>query len=109
MRVGPEGYFHLTYCTNIHPGEGWAEVEASLRRHLPPLKARLAPGEAMGVGLRLSDRAARELLAGGDAALRRFRGWLDAEGFYVFTLNGFPFGGFHGEVVKDRVYAPDWL
>ena len=24
-----QGY-HLTYCTNIHPGETWAETEAAL-------------------------------------------------------------------------------
>jgi len=26
----------------------------------------------------------------------------------VFTLNGFPYGSFHGERIKDEVYAPDW-
>ena len=25
-----------------------------------------------------------------------------------FTLNGFPFGGFHRQVVKDDVHRPDW-
>ena len=27
---------------------------------------------------------------------------------YVFTLNAFPFGPFHGTRVKERVYEPDW-
>ena len=27
---------------------------------------------------------------------------------YVFTLNGFPYGGFHHTIVKDKVHAPDW-
>src|SRR5690606_3340392 len=27
---------------------------------------------------------------------------------YVFTLNGFPYGGFHRQVVKDKVHHPDW-
>ncbi len=27
---------------------------------------------------------------------------------YVFTINGFPFGAFHGTRVKEQVYAPDW-
>jgi len=30
------------------------------------------------------------------------------EGLYVFTINGFPYGNFHGGRVKDRVYQPDW-
>ena len=29
-------------------------------------------------------------------------------GAYVFTLNAFPLGPFHGTRVKERVYEPDW-
>ena len=45
---------HLTYCTNIHAGETWPEVFSNLRRHLPAIKAQVAPGHDFGVGLRLS-------------------------------------------------------
>jgi sugar phosphate isomerase/epimerase len=106
VRIGPDHAFHLTYCTNIHPGEDWTSVASNLKQYLPALKARLAPDQPFGVGLRLSDQAARTLLAGD--RLARFRRWLDGEGLYVFTLNGFPYGSFHGEAVKDRVYKPDW-
>ena len=27
---------------------------------------------------------------------------------YVFTINGFPYGAFHGTRVKEQVYRPDW-
>ena len=27
---------------------------------------------------------------------------------YVFTINGFPYGAFHGTPVKAEVYRPDW-
>jgi sugar phosphate isomerase/epimerase len=27
---------------------------------------------------------------------------------YAFTLNGFPYGAFHGQAVKTEVYRPDW-
>ena len=37
-----------------------------------------------------------------------FRRWLDRHGCYVFTINGFPFGQFHGTRVKEQVYWPDW-
>ena len=30
-----EGAGHLTYCTNIHPGETWAEVRANLEKFFP--------------------------------------------------------------------------
>jgi hypothetical protein len=97
---------HLTYCTNIHPAVGWAAVQESLRAHAPALKARLSPDAAFGIGLRLSGAESRELLEGD--RLARFRDWLDGEGLYVFTINGFPHGTFHGQPVKAEVHAPDW-
>jgi sugar phosphate isomerase/epimerase len=97
---------HLTYCTNIHPAVGWEAVLDSLRAHAPELKARLSPDAPFGIGLRLSGDESRELLEGG--RLDEFRAWLDAEGLYVFTINGFPHGTFHGQPVKADVHAPDW-
>lgn len=106
MLVNPDQNLHLTYCTNIHPGESWPQVRANLEQYLLPLKARLAPIAPFGIGLRLADQAARQLLVGN--ALTSFQAWLAQHSLYVFTLNGFPFGGFHHQVVKDQVYAPDW-
>ena len=97
---------HLTYCSNIHPGETWAEVKQTLETYLPALKQRLSPNSPFGVGLRLSDLASREILEQGH--LKAFQTWLEKEDLYVFTMNGFPYGGFHHQVVKDNVYAPDW-
>jgi hypothetical protein len=70
------------------------------------MKARLSPSAPFGVGLRLSAREARELLEG--ARLTDFRAFLEREGLYVAVINGFPYGAFHGTVVKAQVYAPDW-
>jgi sugar phosphate isomerase/epimerase len=106
VRVGPDDEFHLTYCTNIHPGEEWADVASTLKQHLPSLKSAISPIAPFGVGLRLSNRAAETLLEGD--RLSRFQDWLQSEDLYVFTLNGFPYGNFHGERVKDSVYSPDW-
>jgi hypothetical protein len=75
-------------------------------RHVLDVKQRLSPSHPFGIGLRLSDRAARELAE--PARLAEYKAWLERHDCYVFTLNGFPYGGFHGEVVKDRVHAPDW-
>jgi sugar phosphate isomerase/epimerase len=97
---------HLTYCTNIHAGESWEEIEASLARHLPAIKAAVVPDRPFGVGLRLSGIAAEALAAPG--ALARFADFLDAHGAYVFTINAFPYGPFHGVRVKEEVYQPDW-
>ncbi len=98
---------HLAYCTNIHPAESWGETLAALERHT--LRVRdLVAGEStpFAIGLRLSAEAARELLQGD--RLARFKDWLAASNTYVFTINGFPYGDFHGTRVKEKVYLPDW-
>jgi hypothetical protein len=98
--------YHLTYCTNIHPGEHWEEYFQSLQQHLPAVKAQVSPDAPFGVGLRLSARAAEELML--MDYIDEFKSWLKKEGLYVFTINGFPYGNFHHEAVKDNVYKPDW-
>ncbi len=106
MQVGNDGFFHLTYCTKVHPGCGWEELFGNLRALLPKLSGRLAPGKPFGLGLRLSATESRELLA--REQLARFREFLDQHGIYVFTLNGFPYGDLAGQPVKEEIFAPDW-
>jgi len=105
VRIGADGA-HLTYCSNIHPAESWAEVRANIERYFPAVRSRVAPGEPFGIGLRLSARAAREL--GSGDALAEFREFMARNQLYVFTVNGFPYGTFHGTRVKEEVYLPDW-
>ena len=97
---------HLTYCSNIHPGESWAEVRANFDRHVVAVRERVLPEGDFGIGLRLSARAAAELSE--PAVLAEFREFLRRHRMYVFTLNGFPYGTFHGTRVKEDVYLPDW-
>jgi sugar phosphate isomerase/epimerase len=100
------GGVHLTYCSNIHPGESWPEVRANFDRYVLAVRERLAPGADFGIGLRLSARAAAELSE--PAVLAEFQAFLARHRLYVFTLNGFPYGTFHGTRVKEEVYLPDW-
>jgi hypothetical protein len=95
----------ITYCSNIHPGESWAETFSALREHIPPIKAAVSPQRPFPLGLRLSARAVRELTAAGSAA---FAAWLGEHDCFIPTVNGFPFGVFHGAPVKEAVYLPDW-
>lgn len=106
MQLDRARAIHLTYCTNIHPGNGWTEVDANLRNFAPALKRRLSPAKPFGLGLRLSARDARELLESN--RLEELRAFLDSEGLYVALINGFPHGSFHRTAVKAEVYAPDW-
>jgi len=95
----------ITYCTNIHPGEGWQETFTALQHHIPAVKAAVSPDHSFPIGLRLSQRAAAELTGEEN---ERFVRWLRENDCFVPTLNGFPYGSFHGERVKERVYLPDW-
>ncbi len=97
----------LGYCTNIHRGETWEETFDGLRRYTDEVRKRVSPDQPYGIGLRLSNEASLELSA--DQTLRdTFRKWLDQTHSYVFTINGFPYGKFHGSRVKEQVYVPDW-
>ena len=111
MQVRPG--LHLAYCTNVAAAESWSDTFAFLDGPLRGVRDRVrtahgrSPEDPFGIGLWLPDRAAAELVR--DPALRTaFRRWLDRERMYVFTLNGFPFGRFHGGRVKEAVYRPDW-
>ena len=103
---------HLSYCTNIHPAETWEKTVEVLETHVLTVRDRLRAGgtlgaeEAFAIGLRLSAVAARELLEGDH--LLKFKEWLAATNTYVFTINGFPYGSFHGTRVKEQVFKPDW-
>lgn len=97
---------HLAYCTNIHRGETWAQTFDTLEKYTLAVRDRVSKSRPYAIGLRLSADAARELSE--PATLESFRVWLRRENCYVFTINGFPYGKFHGGRVKEQVYAPDW-
>lgn len=99
-------YGHLSYCSNIHPGEEWSAHFSVLKSSIPEIKAGVCPHEKMGIGLRLANQASIDLLE--KSNFDTFKNWLIANDCYVFTMNGFPYGGFHNVVVKDQVHAPDW-
>ena len=98
--------FHLTYCTNIHPGESWKDTFDNLQYHIPKIKKELSPDQPLGIGLRLSNEASLDLIK--TDKLSEFKAWLKDNQAYTFTFNGFPYGGFHRQVVKDKVHHPDW-
>jgi hypothetical protein len=99
-------YGHLSYCSNIHPGEEWSAHFSVLQSSIPEIKAAVCPHEKMGIGLRLANQASIDLSE--KSNFDAFKNWLEANDCYVFTINGFPYGGFHNVVVKDQVHAPDW-
>jgi hypothetical protein len=96
----------LTYCSNIHTGEDWQHHFSELQENIPLIKKNVSPDEPFGIGLRLANQASIDLSE--PQNLQTFQQWLADNDCYVFTMNGFPYGGFHDVVVKDNVHAPDW-
>jgi hypothetical protein len=97
---------HLAYCTNVHRGESWAETFEALKKHTLRVRDRVCPNRPYAIGLRLSNRAAHEL--SDRVALLEFQRWLGQNHCYVFTLDGFPFGHYQSNRIKEQIYEPDW-
>ncbi|HEY1718859.1 MAG TPA: metabolite traffic protein EboE [Verrucomicrobiae bacterium] len=97
---------HLAYSTNIHRGETWRETFDSLKTHALAVREKVCPRKPFAIGLRLGNQAATELQD--PKKLLEFQRWLGKNDCYIFTINGFPFGKFHGARVKEKVYLPDW-
>ena len=99
-----------TYCTNVHAGRDLAETEANIDRFSTRIRDLVAATDddasEIGLGLWLSAESARQLRESEGA--RAFRDRLQDRGLRIVTLNGFPHGDFHAEVVKHRVYEPHW-
>jgi hypothetical protein len=90
----------------VHAGATLEETKRQLDEHAVSVKEIVSPDEPMGIGLWLCAATARQIVDEG--WVEGLRDWLGERGLRVFTLNGFPHDDFHEDVVKDRVYRPDW-
>ncbi|MEI6809655.1 MAG: metabolite traffic protein EboE [bacterium] len=106
MKIPGYSDSHLTYCLNIHPGETWDENVAAIRQHSTKVRDLVSVCEPFGLGLRISRRAVEALAD--PSRMQALRELLTDSGMYAFSINGFPYGAFHGTVVKADVYRPDW-
>jgi sugar phosphate isomerase/epimerase len=99
--------WQLTYCGNVHPAESLEDWLATLSTAAVVKDAAQAQGRAFGLGV-YWPRGLAERLATDPAAGRHVADELERLGLPVWTCNVFPVEGFHEEVVKERVYTPDW-
>jgi len=95
----------LVYCANVHPGDDFRDVTRALIDYIAPV-ARRRRVDWAGAGLWLNGTVANQLSE--RETLAQFRATLHDAGVRLFTLNGFPYGDFHTDSVKARVYRPDW-
>jgi hypothetical protein len=89
---------HLAYCTNVHRGNTWEETFRSLETDVLSVREQVCPDQAYAIGLRLGAEAAAKLRD--PEELLAFQKWLEVKNCYVFTINGFPYGEFHGTRVN---------
>lgn len=104
------GDLKIGYCCNVHGGTTLQEVKSNLERFACEVKRKVSPESLMPVGLWLSESALAEMATGDSraSATKDFADWLAEKGLDPFTVNGFPQGNFHQDVVKHDVYLPTW-
>lgn len=95
----------LSYCSNVLPGRSVARIEEGIDRATLPIRERFGGPAAVGLWL---PRAVIDELNGSPDGPARFAAGLAARDLPCYTLNAFPYGDFHDERVKERVYLPDW-
>ena len=95
----------LSYCTNVHPGRTVAEINSGLSQYTAAARAKLEFPIAAGLWLAAS---VAEEVTNNPASLEALAQTLWQHDLCCYTLNTFPYGDFHSERVKERVYLPDW-
>jgi sugar phosphate isomerase/epimerase len=95
----------LSYCTNVHPGRTLDDVLQGLEIYTAPVRRSI--GRTIAAGLWLAAPVIDELRAD-TTRVARLRERLGEHDLACYTLNAFPYGDFHSERVKERVYVPDW-
>ena len=95
----------LSYCTNVHPGRTVAEVISGLQNYTSQLPCQTSQDVAAGLWLA---RSVVDELMSDPSALVILKRVLEDHNLVCYTLNGFPYGDFHSDRVKEQVYLPDW-
>lgn len=106
MKLDNYKHFDLTYCSNIYSVDTWEDIFISLKKNIPNISSKLSPDKPFGIGLRLSNNAANQLLEKNNIMI--FQQWLSDNNYYLATINGFVYGNFYNTNIKAKVYQPDW-
>lgn len=96
----------LTYCANAHACMAFDALKANLETFFTPV-CELRQQANMHSGLWFSNAVVNEILAEPNK-LVELKEILQQRGVNLTSLNGFPYGDFHADEVKESVYLPDW-
>lgn len=93
----------LGYCGNVHPVRTFEDLLAVVRG--PAREVRDRVGSNIGYGLWMPADLLMQIT---DDDTDRLRDAMGESGLVPYTFNAFPYGDFHGHLVKKRVYEPAW-
>jgi len=97
----------LTYCTNVHPLNSFSQWKENILYFGPKIRE-ITKKDTFAMGLWFNQVLAKQLIEPNFKDLYQIKQWLDEHLLSVYTLNAFPYGHFHDEVVKKKVYLPSW-
>jgi sugar phosphate isomerase/epimerase len=95
----------LSYCANVHPASTLDDTIQGIHTYTSPLQKKLEQPIAAGLWLASSIIDEIEQTPG---AIKKLQLALKQENLVCYTMNTFPYGNFHSDVVKDQVYIPNW-
>ncbi len=100
---------HLCYSLNVFPSDadvGRRVADIGLKFGRVRESLGMSEGEPFALGFWSDSHLTGQMADKSNISL--VRNFLESKGYYVFTLNAFPYGEFHGKPVKSGVYLPDW-
>ena len=105
LKTGHAMHYPLSYCTNVHPCRSRNDLEKIISHEARSVQEQC--GFDIGIGLWLPEVVISEV-AQDETVTRSIASLLADQGLQCYSLNAFPFGDFHSERVKEKVYLPDW-
>ncbi len=96
----------LCYCSNVHALQSEHDLVNAITGLIAGVR-RKRQLQTMSAGLWLNVATCRAFTSS-LKKMRFLKELLAQNGIYLLTLNGFPYDAFHADIVKERVYSPDW-
>jgi hypothetical protein len=102
--------FNLSYCLNAFDFSG--DWKMSLNRvdsifSKVREKSLISSKEMLGLGFWTSSNFLKLMQC--DENIGYLQKFLKSRNYFISTVNAFPYGVFHNQPVKDKVYLPNWL
>ncbi len=97
---------YLGYCTNVHPGTSVEAVTQRIGTDCVAVQSKINMEINFGISLWLSSKSVVEFK--NKSSLLKLRHACKLYGIKIFSWNSFPFSDFHQDLVKSKVYRPNW-